>query len=158
MCGSMSFQLNDPKRPAISSKHPGGANVVLGDASTRFLRESITPGNLRALITINGGEGKHSRPGLAVRITARMTVGIRGTRNQGKKRGAGPVRRGIRSTRLEHVGSVRVGDSQVLQRFPVAEEGSKRSVAGPIVDLERFGCGERVIEGNVVDFIEHIES
>jgi hypothetical protein len=55
---SMRFQLNDPKRPAISSVHPGGANVVLGDASTRFLRESITPGNLRALITINGGEGK----------------------------------------------------------------------------------------------------
>jgi hypothetical protein len=55
---SMRFQLNDPKRPAISSEHPGGANVVLGDASTRFLYESITPGNLRALITINGGEGK----------------------------------------------------------------------------------------------------
>ena len=69
-----------------------------------------------------------------------------------------PVRGGIRSTRLEHVGSVRVGDSQVLQRFLAAEEGSKRSVAGPIVDLERFGCGERVIDGNVVDFVEHIES
>jgi prepilin-type processing-associated H-X9-DG protein len=53
---TMSFQINDRKRPAISSKHPGGANVVFGDASTRFLRESISPGNLRALITISGGE------------------------------------------------------------------------------------------------------
>ena len=52
---TMSFQINDRKRPAISSVHPGGANVVLGDASTRFLRESIIPGNLRALITIAPG-------------------------------------------------------------------------------------------------------
>jgi len=54
---TMSFQINDPKRPGISSKHPGGANIVLGDASTRFLRESISPDDLRALTTINGGEG-----------------------------------------------------------------------------------------------------
>jgi prepilin-type processing-associated H-X9-DG protein len=54
---TMSFGVNDPKRPGISSKHPGGANVVFGDASYRFLPEAISPGNLRALITIAGGEG-----------------------------------------------------------------------------------------------------
>jgi hypothetical protein len=54
---TMSFRINDPKRLGISSKHSGGANVVLGDASTRFLRESISPENLRALISIAGGEG-----------------------------------------------------------------------------------------------------
>jgi type II secretory pathway pseudopilin PulG len=53
---TMSFRINDPRRPGISSKHPGGANGVLADASTRFLRDAITPGNLRALITIAGGE------------------------------------------------------------------------------------------------------
>lgn len=53
---TMSFQVNDPKRPGISSKHPGGANVVFADSSTPFLRDTITPGELRALITIAGGE------------------------------------------------------------------------------------------------------
>ena len=54
---TMSLQLNDAQRPGISSKHPGGANVGLADGSTRFARESITPGNLKALFTIAGGEG-----------------------------------------------------------------------------------------------------
>jgi hypothetical protein len=54
---TMSFRINDPKRPSISSNHPGGANIVLGDASTRFMHESISRDNLRALITIAGGEG-----------------------------------------------------------------------------------------------------
>src|SRR5262249_28978493 len=54
---TMSFQVNDPKRPSISSKHPGGANVVFGDSRTCFMLKSITPENLRALITIAGGEG-----------------------------------------------------------------------------------------------------
>jgi prepilin-type processing-associated H-X9-DG protein len=54
---TMSFRINDPRRPGISSRHPGGANVVFADGSTRFLFDTITPGNLRALITIAGGEG-----------------------------------------------------------------------------------------------------
>ena len=52
----MSYRVNDPRRPGISSKHPGGANVGFADGSTRFLRESIVPGTLRALFTIAGGE------------------------------------------------------------------------------------------------------
>jgi prepilin-type processing-associated H-X9-DG protein len=54
---TMSMKVNDPKRPAISSWHPGGANVVFGDARTVFLREGIPEESLRALITIAGGEG-----------------------------------------------------------------------------------------------------
>jgi hypothetical protein len=54
---TMSFRINDPKRPGISSKHPGGANVSLADTGKRFLFESITPEALKALTTIAGGEG-----------------------------------------------------------------------------------------------------
>ncbi len=53
----MSMKVNDPKRPCISSPHPGGANVVFGDARTVFLYEGIPEASLRALITIAGGEG-----------------------------------------------------------------------------------------------------
>jgi prepilin-type processing-associated H-X9-DG protein len=54
---TMSLRINDPKRPGISSKHPGGANVGFADGSTRFAWDSISPGNLRSLMTIAGGEG-----------------------------------------------------------------------------------------------------
>lgn len=53
---TMSFRVNDPRRPGISSKHPGGANVVFADGSYRFVGDAITPGNLHALMTIAGGE------------------------------------------------------------------------------------------------------
>ena len=53
---TMSFRINDPKCPGISSKHPGGANVVFADSSTRFLRDTVAPGDLLTLITIAGGE------------------------------------------------------------------------------------------------------
>jgi Protein of unknown function (DUF1559) len=54
---TMSLQINDEKRTGISSKHPGGANVGVADGRTRWARDSITPGNLRAVLTIAGGEG-----------------------------------------------------------------------------------------------------
>ena len=40
----------------INSRHPGGAQVALGDGSVRFLSSSIAPEILRALMTRNGGE------------------------------------------------------------------------------------------------------
>ncbi len=40
----------------IFSFHTGGAHVLLGDGSVRFLSESIDLGTLRALVTPNGGE------------------------------------------------------------------------------------------------------
>jgi prepilin-type processing-associated H-X9-DG protein len=54
--GTMSFQVNDPKRPSIASRHPGGANVSYVDGMVRFLLEATTPETLRALITRAGGE------------------------------------------------------------------------------------------------------
>jgi prepilin-type processing-associated H-X9-DG protein len=53
---SMSFRINDPKRPSISSQHPNGANALFADLACRFLPESTTAYRLRALFTIAGGE------------------------------------------------------------------------------------------------------
>jgi prepilin-type processing-associated H-X9-DG protein len=36
--------------------HSGGVNVLQGDGSVRFLRDSVSPGTLAALITRDGGE------------------------------------------------------------------------------------------------------
>ena len=54
---TMSLQINDGKHAGISSKHPGGANVGVADGRARWARDSITPGNLRAVLTIAGSEG-----------------------------------------------------------------------------------------------------
>jgi prepilin-type processing-associated H-X9-DG protein len=40
----------------IGSAHPGGANAAFADGSVHFLRSSIPPKALRALLTIRGGE------------------------------------------------------------------------------------------------------
>jgi prepilin-type processing-associated H-X9-DG protein len=54
---TMSLRVNDPKQPGLSSRHPGGANITLGDGRYGFLREGIPEETLRALITLAGGEG-----------------------------------------------------------------------------------------------------
>jgi Protein of unknown function (DUF1559) len=53
---TMSFKINDRKRPSLSSRHPGGANVSSVEGSVRFLPERAPPDMLRALITRAGGE------------------------------------------------------------------------------------------------------
>jgi hypothetical protein len=53
---TMGLHVNDRDYPSISSNHPGGANAAIGDATCRFLPESITAIRLRALATIAGGE------------------------------------------------------------------------------------------------------
>jgi prepilin-type N-terminal cleavage/methylation domain-containing protein/prepilin-type processing-associated H-X9-DG protein len=40
----------------IFAFHPGGANVLMGDGSVRFLKGSISPVTLRGLVTCAGGE------------------------------------------------------------------------------------------------------
>ena len=54
---TMSFQVNDPGRPSISSYHPGGPAVIFADRITAYrLQSTIRPETLKALITIQGGE------------------------------------------------------------------------------------------------------
>jgi len=48
------FVVNQPG--GISSYHPGGANVLLGDGSVQFFNEDTTPETLRGMTTINGGK------------------------------------------------------------------------------------------------------
>ncbi len=53
---AMSLRVNDPKKSGLSSHHPGGAQVALVDGSCAFMWSSIAPGDLKALVTIAGGE------------------------------------------------------------------------------------------------------
>ncbi|MFO0911039.1 MAG: DUF1559 domain-containing protein [Isosphaeraceae bacterium] len=53
---TMSRTVNDPKRPGISSPHPGGANVAFADGSHRFLLDATPSDKVGALLTIDGGE------------------------------------------------------------------------------------------------------
>ncbi|QDV35604.1 hypothetical protein ElP_35080 [Tautonia plasticadhaerens] len=53
----MSFTINgSAEPPGVSSNHPGGANMLLGDGSVRFIKDGIEPADLRALLTVAGGE------------------------------------------------------------------------------------------------------
>lgn len=52
----ISFQVNDPDQPAISSRHPGGANVLFVDGSSRLLSDKNAPSLVQALTTVDGGE------------------------------------------------------------------------------------------------------
>lgn len=45
-----------PLTAAARSRHPGGVNVLLGDGSVRFVRDSIQLATWRALASIAGGE------------------------------------------------------------------------------------------------------
>jgi prepilin-type N-terminal cleavage/methylation domain-containing protein/prepilin-type processing-associated H-X9-DG protein len=38
------------------SFHPGGVNILMGDGSVRFLKDTVNPVTLRGLVTCNGGE------------------------------------------------------------------------------------------------------
>lgn len=54
--GKMSYKLNDPLKPGISSSHPKCARVLFTDGHTQTLSNSIDPDVLKTLLTIAGGE------------------------------------------------------------------------------------------------------
>jgi hypothetical protein len=49
---TMSFRINDPNRPSISSPHPQGAIVRMADGSVQFLNERIAPDVLKAMLEV----------------------------------------------------------------------------------------------------------
>lgn len=54
---TMEFAINSREGPSISSFHPGGALVCFADLEVFYVTPAITEPELRALITIDGGEG-----------------------------------------------------------------------------------------------------
>jgi prepilin-type N-terminal cleavage/methylation domain-containing protein/prepilin-type processing-associated H-X9-DG protein len=48
--------INNLNVDGLYSFHPGGVNILRGDGSVSFLRESTSPGIVAAMITRNGGE------------------------------------------------------------------------------------------------------
>ncbi|MFN7731982.1 MAG: DUF1559 domain-containing protein [Pirellula sp.] len=53
---TMQFVINSPKGPSISSMHPKGPLVCFADMEVYCVNPEITEAELRALISINGGE------------------------------------------------------------------------------------------------------
>jgi prepilin-type processing-associated H-X9-DG protein len=53
---SSGYQCTDDRLQTWGSGHPGGANFVMVDGSTRFIADSIVPAVLIALSTRNGAE------------------------------------------------------------------------------------------------------
>ena len=53
---TMSLTVNARNRPAISSRHPGGANVSFVDGGVGFLKNSVPPATVKALMTIDAGD------------------------------------------------------------------------------------------------------
>lgn len=52
----MSFTINHPTKPSISSPHAAGPGVVFADGRFRRISKTMPPDILKALLTINGGE------------------------------------------------------------------------------------------------------
>ncbi|MEN6405920.1 MAG: DUF1559 domain-containing protein [Thermoguttaceae bacterium] len=52
----LNFTINNGKRQTISSYHAEGANTAFCDGSVRLLKDSTSPGLVRAMVTIDGSE------------------------------------------------------------------------------------------------------
>jgi len=64
----MAPTINSSSGQGISSPHTGGAFVLLGDGSAKFVPESLTPEDLRAWLTPNGGDLSQGARRLALEI------------------------------------------------------------------------------------------
>ncbi|HVJ66699.1 MAG TPA: DUF1559 domain-containing protein [Caulifigura sp.] len=54
---TMSFEVNDGRRPSVSGPHLEGPGVVFGDRITAYrLKKTLRPETLKGLLTIAGGE------------------------------------------------------------------------------------------------------
>lgn len=53
---TMSFTIDNFSNDGLSSYHPNGANVCFADGAAFFVTKAISPNELRALLTIAGGE------------------------------------------------------------------------------------------------------
>ena len=51
----VTFEINSPKTPGISSNHPGGANCLFVDRAVRFLSDSTSRQEVWAMCTRAGG-------------------------------------------------------------------------------------------------------
>jgi prepilin-type processing-associated H-X9-DG protein len=51
----MEFKINPPSGIGVSSAHPGGANVAMGDGSVRFVSDQLDPQTFRYLLIRNDG-------------------------------------------------------------------------------------------------------
>jgi prepilin-type processing-associated H-X9-DG protein len=56
MMGSNTAMVNMSNQVPPSSNHPGGVNVLFGDGSIHFIKDSIAMPTWRAIGTRNGGE------------------------------------------------------------------------------------------------------
>jgi prepilin-type processing-associated H-X9-DG protein len=54
--GGVTFGNNAGANDELFSYHPGGVNLLYGDGSVRFLKNSVNVVTLRGLITLKGGE------------------------------------------------------------------------------------------------------
>lgn len=53
----MSFQINNPNKPSISSNHRGGANVVRRHGvGAAFVLENTSPEFIKSLLTMDGAD------------------------------------------------------------------------------------------------------
>jgi hypothetical protein len=59
---TMSFTINDPTRPSISSGHAQGPHVGMADGSVRSLSNNISPDVLKAMLTVHDDESDVQDP------------------------------------------------------------------------------------------------